>query len=220
MTTEKNWRTITDAEDYFNQQNKQLRLADRRPVVNRAADLVGPGIGVSCVRLTTFDDLLTTYNGYYSYEFVSPEASAAANAPNDSDSFVGFVTQDSLLGGVQTFHSLSTSQTYRRTFLRNPMDSSSIIFGIWLAEPRFQQGGTHVFPAVDPATTQYVILTFDETLPEPPAVIAQVNSDSEDIDLLAASAHTITESGFFLMVKNNTLDTVTDLQVSWTAVIS
>lgn len=121
---DQNWRTETNAGDYFAHQKKQVQLENRRPVIRRASDLVGPGIAATAVRLTDFNDLLGTYDGFFS------AASGALNAPN-GEGLVGTVVGDSELGGVQTFTGLTTAVTYQRIFTRNPGDAETIYWGTW-----------------------------------------------------------------------------------------
>lgn len=71
-----NWREEINAADYFGHQKKKQEIENRRPVIRRASDLVGPGIGASAVRITDFNDILATYNGYYSAR------AGAYSAPN------------------------------------------------------------------------------------------------------------------------------------------
>jgi hypothetical protein len=125
MSGNQNWRTEIDAQDYFGHQQKKLQIADRRPVIRKASDLVGPGIGALAVRVTNFNDLLATYNGYYS------AAVGALSAPNDTDTFVGATVSDAELGGIQTFTSLTTGVIYQRVFTRNPADASAVYWGDW-----------------------------------------------------------------------------------------
>jgi hypothetical protein len=120
-----NWRTEVNAGDYLGHQKKKLDIADRRPVIRKASDLVGPGIAASAVRITNYNDLLATYNGFFSSDV------GALHAPNDSDAFVGTTSSDSVLGGVQTYTSLATATTYTRIFTRSPLDPSSIFWGAW-----------------------------------------------------------------------------------------
>lgn len=119
------WRIQTNGEDYLRAQNKRVNLENRRPVIRKASDLVGPGIGAEAVKITDYNDILATFNGYYSSD------PGALYAPNDSEAFIGSVIMDSVLGGIQTFISLVSGNEYRRTFLRNPSDETSISFGVW-----------------------------------------------------------------------------------------
>lgn len=125
MNDAHNWRTEVDAGDYFSHQKKQLNVADRRPVIRRPSDLVGPGLSATAVQITNFNDTLALYNGFFS---ASP---GAAEAPNSTDSFAGVVVSDSGLGGTQTFTSLNTRVVYRRTFVRNPADPSAVYWSPW-----------------------------------------------------------------------------------------
>lgn len=126
----RNGRPEVDAEDYFGNQQKKLALADRRPVIRRASDLVGPGIGESAVQVTNFNNALATYNGYYS------SLVGAENAPNTNENFIGYTVMDSELGGVQVLYGVQSQVEYRRRFTRNPMDAGSIVFGGWLFDER------------------------------------------------------------------------------------
>lgn len=129
----RNGRIDTDAADYFGGQRKTLAVADRRPVIRRASDLVGPGIGASATRITDFNDVLATYNGYYSYLFQSAGVSTTAKAPNTTESFIGYVIFDDELGGEQVFRGLTSRTQYVRTGVRNALDPSSITWSAWAA---------------------------------------------------------------------------------------
>lgn len=118
--SDQNWRTGVDAQDYFTHRQKQANVADRRPVIRRASSLVGPGIGAYAVRLANLNDVLASFNGYYSAAQWTP------GAPIDSQAFVGYVLSDADLGGVQVFTSLYDGAVYQRVFTRSPSDPSTI----------------------------------------------------------------------------------------------
>lgn len=122
-----NWRTEVDAGDYFGHQRKQLQIADRRPVIRRASDLVGPGIATHAVRITDFNDILATFNGFYS------AAGDSVNKPPAAGAYVGWVVSDAELGGVQMFTSLDTAAQYKRVFNRSVGDTETLYWGSWLA---------------------------------------------------------------------------------------
>lgn len=124
-------RPEIDARDYFLDQQRKNAIADRRPVIRRASDLVGPGIRGSAVRLTDFSDLLATFDGFFS-------AVDALNGPEpdsgtglDPSSYVGWVSSDAELGGVQLFVNLLDGARWQRTFRRNPLDASAIYWSAW-----------------------------------------------------------------------------------------
>lgn len=123
--TQQNWRTETDAVDYFGNQKKTLAVADRRPVIRKAGDIVGPGIAGEATRITDFNDILATFNGYYAADV------GAASAPNNTDTFLGHVEMDPTFGGKQTFTSLQTGEDYTRVFTRSPADPDAISWGGW-----------------------------------------------------------------------------------------
>ena len=123
--SEQNWRTEVTAEDYFLHAKKDAQIESRRPVIRTASDLVGPGIGATAVRITDFNDLLATFNGYYSV------AAGALGAPTDDEGFIGSVVSDAELGGAQTFTGLITGTEYRRTFTRSPTDPEALGWSDW-----------------------------------------------------------------------------------------
>lgn len=133
MSGEQNWRIPngkTQAETYLGNQQRRNDIADRRPVIRKASDLgLGPGISAAAVPITDFNNLLATYNGYYS------AAQGAVNSPNPLDKLVGTVVMDSATGGVQRFTGLLTGIDYKRAFIRNPSDPESISWGAWQTGP-------------------------------------------------------------------------------------
>lgn len=126
---EKNWRPQTTGADYFQQAEKRLQFEERRPRINRPADLVGPGIDAYARALDDLDDALATFNGYYS------ALGTAANNPAGVP-LIGMVTNDVDLGGMQVFwpvgFSYGTGTRYERVFYRGGDDSSVTIFGSWV----------------------------------------------------------------------------------------
>lgn len=125
MSNSANWRTETDASDYFLHQKKQVELGDRRPVIRRPSDLVGPGIAANAVRITDFSNVLATFNGFFG------AAEGANDAPTAGQPYVGWVTSDAELGGVQYFTGLDDNVSYRRSFRRNPASASTIYWSAW-----------------------------------------------------------------------------------------
>ena len=123
--SDQNWRTDVDAGDYFLHQKKQLQIADRRPVIRRASDIVGPGIGEAAYRLTDLNDPIALFNGYYS------TAAGAGGAPTPDEPFIGYVVSDATLAGVQVFTGLISGTEYRRTFTRDAVSPDVILWGVW-----------------------------------------------------------------------------------------
>lgn len=123
--SDENWRTPVTGEDYLLHERKRVDLEQRRPTIRTASDLVGPGIGAGAVRITDYDDLLATFNGYYS------SLAGADSAPNETEQFVGYVISDAELGGRQVFTGLVSGNTYTRVFTRSPTDPETIGWGSW-----------------------------------------------------------------------------------------
>lgn len=125
MNDSQNWRIGVDATDYFGHQKKQVQIDARRPVIRRASDLVGPGVAATAVRITDYNNLLATYNGFFSSDV------GVSNGPPVSGPYVGTVASDAELGGIQTFTNLDTEVRYQRVFRRNPSDPATIYWGDW-----------------------------------------------------------------------------------------
>lgn len=160
---EQNWRQEITAGDFFGNQKKITQINDRRPVVRKPSDLVGPGIAAQATRITDFNDALVTYNGYFSADV------GAAHSPAPGERLLGFVVSDSQLGGWQEMRSLDTGVSYRRTFKRAAYDSSVIHWRPWLIamdsppepwiwvggpapdDPEFQNGWANYGGAYPPA---------------------------------------------------------------------
>jgi len=120
------WRIEVDAVDYLRNRQKELAFEQRRPAPRKAEDLgLGPGLGMSAVRLDDYNDILATFNGYYA------SVPGAAHAPTTTGRFVGFVTMDAEIGGVQVFTDIDSGTEYRRRFTRYPGDESVILWGAW-----------------------------------------------------------------------------------------
>lgn len=128
MSGEQSWRTETNAGEYLGHQQKRGQLADRRPVIRRASDLVGPGIGVSAVRLTDLKDPLALCNGFFSAR------SDALDAPTSAEDFIGFCVVDAEIGGMQTFRGMSTGKEYVRMVSRSPSDPETLAWGNWVEQ--------------------------------------------------------------------------------------
>lgn len=153
MGGEQNWRVPTTAEDYFRNQQRRADIADRRPVVRKAADIVGPGIDATAIPITDFSDPLATYDGFFS------AVAGTFGAPTNSEAYVGTVVSDAVLGGTQTFTGLTSKVTYQRTFQRNPADYSSLFWGGWvrLNNNGFQIGMLTPYVGVTAPDTNWLI---------------------------------------------------------------
>lgn len=126
--SDQNWRIPIDASIYLGNQKKRVEIEQRRPTIRKASDLVGPGIGAEAVRLDDYNDLLATFNGYYS------SAPGALNAPNATEAFVGQIISDAEYGGRQVFTGLTSGNEYTRTFTRSPTDPESLGWGPWTGQ--------------------------------------------------------------------------------------
>lgn len=147
-------RIETNQFEYFQGQKKKLELADRRPVTKRASELVGPGISGQAVRITDFTDVLATYDGFFS------SAPGAIGAPDPTSAYIGHVVSDALIGGTQTFTSLTNNVIYQRTFLRNPADPAVIYWGSWNPFGQSAAGSISIPTALGPNESANFIINF------------------------------------------------------------
>lgn len=170
MSDSQNWRTDTNAQDYFTHQKKQIQVSDRRPVIRRASDLVGPGIGASAIRISDFNDLSVLYNGYYSAVpgvlNGPPLFSATLTSAMDPDDIVGL----SITSLVQYI------KQGQRMNIATPVGfvpaHSEDLFAAWDAHP----GATKVYI---PDTAPSFIYPTGSILSSVSPMIAQTITDSE-----------------------------------------
>lgn len=239
--SDQNWRTETNAGDYFGHQQKQLKIADRRPVIRNATDLVGPGITSNAVRITNFNDVLATFDGYFSADI------GATNAPNATDAFVGYVSSDAELGGTQQFSDLTSQVVWTRTFTRSPLDASTIRWSTWKASTdltarvTFLEGANTALAArvtaleqkvlhtgvlfffmtnVPPGGTALGDVTFSPTLPATPVCWAIKNGFvTGSSQTIVSSVDNVGVTGCRLTLLNvgSTNATFTDLPIRWFA---
>ncbi len=204
MSGAHNWRSEDgDAEIYFGHKQKQLDVADRRPVIRRASDLVGPGIAADAVLLTDFNDQLAQFNGY----FVAPAGSA--NAPNSNEAFIGFVAMDEMVGGVQTFNGMDSETQYVRYMRRHPLDSSYVTWGPWKVRSGFRAGRTNVNASGSQTTSTIVFPTAFNGTPV-------VNVTSSNANWLL-SRGTVTASNFEVVLTHRTGTGSATVTVDWQA---
>jgi hypothetical protein len=136
--------------DILQHDRKQNQVADRRPVIRKPSDLVGPGIGASATRVTDWNNVLATFNGYFSSvrALNGPRPETAGPDVNyDVHTYVGFVTMDAEYGGKQVITDLTTYIDYTRVFYRAPTDPNTIVWGSWVSSSSappsaFSEGNT------------------------------------------------------------------------------
>lgn len=136
MSDQQNWRTEVDAVDYFGNQKKQLQVADRRPVIRKASDLVGPGIGAGAVRVVDWNDDLASFNGYYSSSRALNGPRPNTSGPNtgyDTNEYTAVVSNDDELGLVQVLYPLDKPGVrYERVRQRNKYDNNTFLPSSWV----------------------------------------------------------------------------------------
>jgi hypothetical protein len=80
-----NWRIPIDFEDWMRQIEKRLMSEERRPQVNQASDLLGPGSAPRAVLVNDWNSAEATFVGV----FYSTPATGTQNSPNDALYWLG-----------------------------------------------------------------------------------------------------------------------------------
>lgn len=132
MPEQQNWRQEIDMFDYLSHQKKATQVADRRPVIRKPSDLVGPGIAQQAIRVTDWNNVLATFNGYFS-SISAVNGPQSVSAGLDENPYSGFVVSDGEYGGKQVITDLNTLIDYTRIFRRAPTDPNTISWGMWFS---------------------------------------------------------------------------------------
>lgn len=80
-----NQRIVQNAEDWMRQVEKKVLREERRPIIRKASDLMGPTLGPFAVQITDWNGEETHFNGLV---FSEP---GALNSPDDALTWLGMV---------------------------------------------------------------------------------------------------------------------------------
>lgn len=83
MTNPSNWAIATNAQEYLRGQEKRLGSEERRPIVRKASDILGPGFGPYAIETFDWNSIETAFNGFWFSQ------AGAANAPDAIHDWVG-----------------------------------------------------------------------------------------------------------------------------------
>lgn len=81
MGTSKDWRPVTSGDDWMREQEKRITSEERRPLIQKPSDLLGPGIAPFASPLADWSSQTARFNGFW-------VADDADNAP-DAGVFLG-----------------------------------------------------------------------------------------------------------------------------------
>lgn len=96
MGVSNNWPQAITFADYLRTQEKKVMHEERRPRINTAADLLGPGLGPRAVYLQDWNADEATFNGiFYS------EAGGVINSPDDTAHWIGLSLGENNGYGIQ-----------------------------------------------------------------------------------------------------------------------
>lgn len=126
-----NYPTTTDGEGYFRETEKRIAHQERRPMVKRASDLLGPGIAPYAVQIAHWNADEATFNGTF---WTAP---GDTGAPDLTHWWIGQTEASSDGFGIQqvlTFHDSAVFPplTYRRQFF-DP-GNSNITYSQWVSQ--------------------------------------------------------------------------------------
>lgn len=65
MSTPKDWRAVTESDDWFRQQEKAQVHQERRPQIQKPGDLLGPGLRPFAVELADWNAEAAMFNGMW-----------------------------------------------------------------------------------------------------------------------------------------------------------
>jgi hypothetical protein len=108
-----NWAIDIDANDYLRSMEKRMLHEERRPQVRSAADLLGPGFSPYSVETNDWNAEATARQGFW---WSAPNA---LNSPDNTKTWMGWVTSNSDGSGIQDVQEQSTTSPplhYVRTF--------------------------------------------------------------------------------------------------------
>lgn len=108
------WNRPVSGGQWMRTQEKRINRQERRPSVNTAQDLLGPGFAPTAQRLLDWNSDEATFNGIFYSE------PGAVNSPDDTRFWIGTVVSQSNEFGIQRvmeFHLTAPSLTeYVRAF--------------------------------------------------------------------------------------------------------
>lgn len=82
MTTPKGWRPVIDGDDWMRHMEKSVMHEERRPRIQQASDLLGPGMGPHAMALEDWNAPEAQFNGFWL-------ADNARHGPNPNGLFLG-----------------------------------------------------------------------------------------------------------------------------------
>jgi microcystin-dependent protein len=120
-------KIVTGPEDYFRSVEKRLTRLERRPVVQDAADLLGPGIASQAVQIMDWSSSDAVFNGYFHTEV------GGINSPDSALTWTGQVIAKDDGTGMQQVWNTDGPETlyYMRTYAPDSSDPSQVIFTEW-----------------------------------------------------------------------------------------
>lgn len=129
MVQDKNWSPPSTGADVMGQMEKRVRREERRPLVRKAADLMGPSLGPYAVEVEDLNDEAATFNGILSVPI------GALNGPLSTVPLVGEVHGIAGVGGRQTLSTYRAIDAPHRTWARTYnyiAGTTTIIWGDWV----------------------------------------------------------------------------------------
>lgn len=123
-----NWAIPQNAEEYFSQQSKRQGQEERRPLIRKASDLLGPGIAPFAVTIDDLDGDIAAFNGF----FIVPPGTP--NSPDDTTWWIGQTIAGETGGGTQMFSTFQSADAPHVVMLRGFViapDSPARFYSPW-----------------------------------------------------------------------------------------
>lgn len=123
-------RPVTDFAAWMRGVERRLTALERRPVLQSAAQLLGPGISATATLTSDWSDEATLFNGmFYSLP-------GAAHSPNSSRGWIGWSLVDADGSGYQRVSSYGDDPTPGEAYTRGftSANGASRTFSAWVAE--------------------------------------------------------------------------------------
>ncbi len=204
-----NWKIITQPEDYFSQARRKLAVSDRRPVIKRASDIVGPAINFYSRRIDSLTAPIALFNGYYFAE------TGAFDAPTSSEPYAVHTIQDSEIGGTQVAIGIDTNVEWRRTFRRAPDEPEVIFPSGWKRVTPELMSGVASLAFSGSTTATPLTVNFPDTFSAVPATVATpVGTDPRVV--LSVSAVTVDD---FVLRGSFPIALTATIGVAWIATV-
>lgn len=130
-------RPVVDFNDWMRDQERRTIGQERRPAINTASDLLGPGIAPMAVFISDWNDDVTAFNGFFASDV------GAINSPNPALAWIGYSLVDANGSGYQRVFSYSMVEGSTSRTFTSP-DGTTRIYSAWGQAPLLSRSKNNV----------------------------------------------------------------------------